>query len=95
MYKQVHFFMGFIPGVVTDSMAVAMPALSISASVFSMVQFFIKGSPNPLSELACPFQSALMPDHWVALSERICSSVAVAALVARHVVPVARSSCRP
>jgi hypothetical protein len=34
---------------VTDSIAVAVPALSMSASVFSMVQFFIKASPNPLS----------------------------------------------
>jgi hypothetical protein len=37
------------PGVVTDSIAVAIPAPSISASVFSMVQFFINASPNPLS----------------------------------------------
>ena len=36
-------------GVVTDSIAVAMPALSMSASDFSMVQFFISGSPKPPS----------------------------------------------
>ena len=34
-------------GVVTESIDVAMPALSMSASDFSMVQFFISGSPNP------------------------------------------------
>jgi hypothetical protein len=36
-------------GRVTESIDVAMPALSMSASDFSMVQFFISASPNPPS----------------------------------------------
>jgi hypothetical protein len=42
-------FTALIPGVVTDSIAVAVPALSMSASDFSMVQLRIRLSPKPKS----------------------------------------------